>query len=166
MKLAMGVNDLSRFGERGVNVAIGTDGPASNADLDMPAAIRQTVILQKHEQRNPQAVPGDLALRMATRNGARAIGFAESGVLAPGNAADLVLVDLDKPHMLPRHDLVANLVHALKASDVVGVMADGRWLYRNGEILTLDEEKIKAEAEKGAFKLVGREMWSLREYRA
>ncbi|HUF36950.1 MAG TPA: amidohydrolase [Anaerolineales bacterium] len=166
MKLAMGVNDLSRFTARGINVAIGTDGPGSNADMDMPAALRQTAILQKHEQRNPEALPGDLALRMATQNGARAIGFERSGVLAPGMSADLVLVDLDKPHLLPRHDLVANLVHAMKASDVTGLMVDGEWLFRNGEILTLDEEKIKAEAEQGAFRLVGREMWSMRRYKA
>ena len=164
MKLAMGVNDLSRFTKRGINLAIGTDGPASNADMDMPAAIRQTVILQKHEQRDPEAVPGDLALRMATQNGARAIGFPDSGVLSPGMAADLMLVDLDTPHLLPRHDLVANLVHALKASDVTALMVDGRWLYRDGEILTLDEEKIKAEAEKGAYRLVGRDMWNVRRY--
>jgi 5-methylthioadenosine/S-adenosylhomocysteine deaminase len=165
MKLAMGVNDLSRFAARGINVAIGTDGPASNADMDMPAAIRQTAILQKHARRDPEAVPGDQSLRMATQNGARAVGFTDTGVLAPGMAADLILVDLDRPHLLPRHDLVANLVHAMKASDVTAVMVDGKWLYRNGEILTLDEAKIKAEAEKGAFRLVGREMRSMREYR-
>lgn len=165
MKLAMGVNDLSRFTARGINIAIGTDGPASNADMDMLAQLRQTVILQKHEQRNPEAVPGDQALRMATQNGARAMGFADSGMIAPGMAADLTLIDLDKPHLLPRHDLVANIVHSAKAADVKAVMVDGRWLYRNGEILTLDEEKIKAEAERGALGLVGREMRSVREYR-
>jgi 5-methylthioadenosine/S-adenosylhomocysteine deaminase len=165
MKLAMGVNDLSRLRARGINIAIGSDGPASNADLDMTAALRQTVILQKHAQRDPQALPGDTALRMATQNGARAMGFGESGVLAPGRPADLILVDLDKPHLLPRHDLVANLVHSAKASDVAAMMVDGRWIYKDGEIKTLDEARIKAEAEKGAFRLVGREMWNLRQYR-
>ncbi len=165
MKLAMGVNDLSRFTSRGINIAIGSDGPASNADLDMTAALRQTAILQKHTQRDPQALPGDVTLRMATQNGARAIGFPDSGVLAAGRAADLVLIDLDKPHLLPRHDLVANLVHSAKASDVAAVMVDGRWIYRDGEIKTLDEARIKAESEKGAFRLVGRQMWNLRKYR-
>jgi len=165
MKLAMGVNDLSRFTAHGINLALGTDGPGSNADMDMLAVIRQTVILQKHEQRNPEAIPGDNALRMASLNGARAMGFPGSGVLAPGKAADLILIDTDKPHLLPRHDLVANIVHAAKAADVTHTMVDGQWLYRDGELHTLDEAKIKAEAERGAFKLVGREMWSVREYR-
>ncbi len=165
MKLAMGVNDLRRFLARGVNVAIGTDGPASNADLDMLAAVRQTVILQKHEHRDPEALPGDLALRLATQNGARAIGFPDSGVLAPGRAADLILIDLDRPHLLPRHDLVTNLVHAAKAADITDVMVDGRWLMREGALLTLDEAKIKAEAEQGALRLVQKEMRRVREYR-
>lgn len=134
MKLAMGVNDLSRLLARGINVAIGTDGPASNADMDMPAQIRQTVILQKHEQRNPEALPGDVALRMATHNGARAMGFAESGVIAPGRPADVVLFDFDKPHLTPRHNLAANLVHSAKGSDVSHVICDGRLLYRQGEL--------------------------------
>ncbi len=165
MKLAMGVNDLSRFLARGINVAIGTDGPASNADMDMLAAIRQTVILQKHEQHNPEAVPGDTALRMASQNGARAMGFPDSGAIAPGRAADITLIDMDKPHLLPRHDLVANVVHSAKAADVTHLWVDGRLLYRNGELLTLDEDKIKAEAERGAFRMVGSDMRSVREYR-
>ena len=165
MKLAMGINDLSRFSQRGINVAIGTDGPASNADMDMLAALRQTVILQKHTQLNPEAVPGDTALRMASQNGACAMGFARSGVLAPGRPADLILIDTDRPHLLPRHDLVANVVHAAKAADVTHVFVDGRLLYRTGELLTLDEEKIKAEAERGAFRMVGRELRSVRVYR-
>src|SRR3990172_2795292 len=165
MKLAMGVNDLSRFFARGINVAIGTDGPASNADMDMLAAIRQTVILQKHEQRNPEALPGDTALRMASQNGARAMGVVDSGAIAPGRAADLALIDMDKPHLLPRHDLVANVVHSAKAADVTHLIVDGRLLYRNGELLTLDEDKIKAEAERGAVRIVGSEMRSMLEYR-
>jgi 5-methylthioadenosine/S-adenosylhomocysteine deaminase len=80
-------------------------------------------------------------------------------------AADLVLVDVDKPHLLPRHNLIANLVHSAKAADVTHVMVDGRWLYRGGEILTLDEAQIKAEAERGAFRLIGQDMRQVREYR-
>lgn len=165
MKLAMGVNDLSRFFARGINIAVGTDGPGSNADMDMFAAMRQTVILQKHAQRNPEAVPGDLALRMASTHGARAMSFSDSGVIAPGRAADITLIDMDRPHLLPRHDLVANVVHSAKAADVTHVMVDGRWLYRDGELLTLDEERIKFEAERGAFRMVGSQMHSVREYR-
>ncbi|HLE27411.1 MAG TPA: amidohydrolase [Anaerolineales bacterium] len=166
MKLAIGkIPDLSRYQARGVNLAIGTDGPASNADMDLLASIRQTVILQKYLQGKPEALPGDTALRMASPNGARAMGFADSGALRPGTAADLILIDMDKPHLLPRHNLVANVVHSAKAADVSDVMVDGKWLYRKGELLTLDEEKIKAEAERGAFKLVGSPLRQVREYR-
>jgi 5-methylthioadenosine/S-adenosylhomocysteine deaminase len=131
----------------------------------MLAALRQTVILQKHENRDPEALPGDAALRMATQNGARAMGFPDSGVLAPGRPADLILIDTDRPHLLPRHNLVANLVHAAKAADVTAVMVDGRLLYRDGQLLTLDEERIKYEAERAALRMVGSEMRSVREYR-
>jgi 5-methylthioadenosine/S-adenosylhomocysteine deaminase len=93
------------------------------------------------------------------------VGFSNSGALEPGKVADLILVDLDKPHLLPRHNLVANLVHSAKAADVSHVMVDGRWLLRKGEILTLDEGQIKAEAERGAFRLVGQDMRQVREYR-
>jgi 5-methylthioadenosine/S-adenosylhomocysteine deaminase len=165
MKLAMPANDLSRFIKHGVNVAIGTDGPASNADMDMPAAIRQTAILQKYDQRNPEAIPGDMALRMASQNGARGMGFSDSGVIAPGMAADITLIDTDKPHLLPRHNLVANLVHSAKAADVTHVLVDGRLIYRNGELLTLDEAKIKNMAERGALALVNRDMRKMRDYK-
>jgi 5-methylthioadenosine/S-adenosylhomocysteine deaminase len=166
MKLAIGkIPSLARYMARGVHLAIGTDGPASNADMDMLADIRQTVIFQKYDQMNPEALPGDTALRWASQNGARAMGFPDSGVLAPGRAADLILIDMDRPHLLPRHDLVANVVHSAKAADVTHVWVDGRLLFRDGELLTLDEAKIKAEAERGAFRLVGRDMRSVREYR-
>ena len=117
MKLAMGVNNLGELMKAGVNVALGTDGPGSNNDMDMKAVVRFAALLQKHHARDAEALPGDLPLRMATANGARAMGFGESGVLEAGRPADLVLFDLDQPHLYPRHDVVANLVHAAKASD-------------------------------------------------
>ena len=166
MKLAMAVNDLSALIAAGVNVAIGTDGPGSNSDMDMKAAIRFTPLLQKYQTRNAETLAGDLPLRMATANGARAMGFAESGVIAAGRAADLSLFDFDQPHLYPRHDLTANLVHSARGSDVTHVVVDGRLVYRDRELLTLDEEKIKAEAERHAFRMVGTEMKIVREYKA
>ena len=166
MKLAMGVNDLGELLAAGVNVALGTDGPGSNSDMDMKAAIRVAPLLQKYETRNAEAMPGDLPLRMATANGARAMGFADSGVLAAGRPADLVLFDLDRPHLYPRHNLVANLVHSARGSDVTHVIVDGQLLYRDGELLTLDEERIMAEADRRAKRMVGQDMKIVREYRA
>jgi len=165
MKLAMGVNDLSKVMGAGVNVALGTDGPGSNSDMDMKAVIRFAPLLQKHHTRNAEALPGDAPLRMATANGARAMGFPNSGTLAVGQAADITLFDFDQPHLYPRHDLVANLVHSARGSDVSHVIVDGKLIYRTGELLTLDEEKIKAEAERHAKRMVGQSMKIVREYK-
>ncbi len=165
MKLAMGISDLQPLLDAGVNVALGTDGPGSNSDMDMKAAIRFAPLLQKYHTRNAEALAGDLPLRLATANGARAMGFPESGVLAPGRAADVVLFDFDQPHLYPRHNLVANLVHSARGSDVSHVFVDGRLLYREGEFLTLDVDRIMAEAERHARRMVGQEMKIVREYK-
>jgi 5-methylthioadenosine/S-adenosylhomocysteine deaminase len=166
MKLAMGVNDLSQLMQAGVNVAIGTDGPGSNSDMDMKAAVRFTALLQKYQTRDAEVLPGDTPLRMATAHGAQAMGFPESGVLAPGRAADIVLFDLDRPHLYPRHDLVANIVHSARGSDVSHVIVDGRLLYRDGELLTLDEERIMHEADVHARRMVGKPMHRMLQYQS
>lgn len=165
MKLAMGINDLAPLMEAGVNVALGTDGPGSNSDMDMKEVVRVAPLLQKYETRNAETLAGDLPLRMATANGAKAMGFANSGVIAAGQAADLALFDFDKPHLFPRHNLVANLIHSAKGSDVNHVIVDGQLVYSKGQLLTLDAEKIQAEAERHAFRMVGTEMKMVREYK-
>jgi len=165
MKLGMGTTPVLELLNWGVNVALGTDGAASNNDLDMLEEAQLASLIHKHDQRDPEALPGDLALRMATQNGARALGFPESGVLAPGRAADLILFDFDKPHLWPRHDLVSNVLYAAKSADISDVMVAGRWLMRKGELLTLDEERIMHEAERRAFRMVGSELKMVREYR-
>lgn len=165
MKLGMGVNDLRPLLAAGVNVALGTDGPGSNNDLDMKAVIRFAPLLQKHRTGDAQVLAGDLPLRMAAAHGARAMGFPDSGVLEAGRPADLVLFDLDRPHLYPRHNLVANLVHAARGSDVTHVVVDGRLIYRGGELLTLDEERIQAEADRRARRMVGQSLSMVREYR-
>jgi 5-methylthioadenosine/S-adenosylhomocysteine deaminase len=166
MKLAMPVlTDVSDLHAAGIRVALGSDGPASNADMDMLAVIRQQVLLEKYQREDPEALPGDMALRMATQHGAQAMGFDGSGVLAAGHPADLILIDFNRPHLRPRHDLVANLVHTAKGGDVAHVIVDGQLLMRNRIILTLDEERILHEAEQRAFRMVGQEMRQMREYK-
>ena len=165
MKLAMPFPTLQERLEAGVNVCLGTDGPASNADMDMFATIRQTAIIHKYQSGNPEVIPGDSALRMATQHSARALGFDDMGALAVGAPADLILVTLDTPHMRPIHSLIANLVHSAKGSDVTDVMVEGRWLMRNRELLTLDEERILREAEAHAQAMVSRGMSQVREYK-
>jgi len=165
MKLGMGTTPVPELLDRGVNVALGTDGAASNNDLDMLEEARLASLVQKHDRRDPEVMPGDLALRLATQNGARAMGFPQSGVLAPGRPADLILFDFDKPHLWPRHDLVSNVLYAAKSPDVSDVLVAGRWLMRNRTLLTLDEERIMHEAERRAFRMVGSDLRIVRQYR-
>ncbi|HWN68119.1 MAG TPA: amidohydrolase [Haliangium sp.] len=166
MKLAMPFPALAARLAAGVRVCLGTDGPASNTDLDMFAVMRQTVLMEKYQTGDPARLPGDTPLRMATRNGAVALGFTDSGRIEVGATADLILVNLDAPHMRPRHDLVANLVHAAKAADVTDVMVDGRWLMRERALCTLDEERILYEAERRARDMVQRGQHQMRTYQS
>lgn len=168
MKLAMPIHTaISDLQQAGITrIALGSDGPASNATMDMWEIIRQAVWLEKYTQVDPEALPGDTALRMATQNGAAALGFGDSGVLAEGRPADLILVNLDRPHLRPRHDLIANLVHTAKGADVTHVIVDGKLLMRDRELLTLDEERILYEAEQHAFRMVNQNMNQMREYNA
>jgi 5-methylthioadenosine/S-adenosylhomocysteine deaminase len=164
MKLGMGVTAVPELLARGINVALGTDSTASNNDLDMLQEALLASLMQKNYLRDPVALPGDNVLRLATQNGAQAMGFPESGVIAPGRAADLIIFDFDKPHLRPRHDLVSNIVYAARPSDVSHVMVAGRLLMRDGRLLTLDEERIMYEAEKRAWRMVGEELRMVREY--
>lgn len=165
MKLGMGTTRVPDLLAAGVNVALGTDGTASNNNLDMLEEARLCALAAKHDYHDPEIMAGDLPLRLATQAGARAMGFADSGVIAPGCAADIVLWDFNRPHLRPRHNVTANLLHAARAGDVTDVMVDGRWLLRNGELQTLDEERILWEAERRAFRMVGGELKQVRAYR-
>ena len=166
MKLSMGVAPVLDLLRRGVNVAIGTDGAASNNNLDMLESTRLAVLVQKLHSGDPQALPSLSALRLATQAGARALGFPNSGELAPGRSADLILMDLRRPHLCPRHDLAANVVHAAQSADVSHVMVNGRILLRDHQMLTMDEERIRYEAEKCAFRMVNQDLHAVRHYKA
>jgi 5-methylthioadenosine/S-adenosylhomocysteine deaminase len=165
LKLAMGMAPLQKFLDAGVEVALGTDGPASNNDLNLLEVMRLAGLHQKNDQLRPEALPHTDLLRLATRAGARALGFDRVGVIAPGQRADLIVFKTDHPHWIPRHDLEANIVYAAHPSDVTHVMCDGRWLLRDSVLTTLDEERIKHEAERRAFRMVGAPLRQLRTYR-
>ena len=166
MKLAMGMTPVQRLLDAGVSVALGSDGPASNSDLNLLEVLRLTGQLQKWIQQDAEALPLRRLLPMACGVGARAMGFDDSGVIAPGAAADLVLMSTDAPHWWPGHDPAAAVVYSSHPSDVRLVMVDGRVLLRDGELLTLDEERIRHEARRRALRMTGQEMALVREYRS
>ena len=159
LKLGSGVAPVARMLELGAAVGIGTDGTASNNDLDMFEEMRLAALLAKGVTGDPTALPARQAVAMATRIGARALHCdAITGALEPGKRADLIDVDLNQPHNVPRFDREANgvyaqLVYASKAADVVHVMCNGRWLMRDRRLLTLDEDELRAAAADVARKI-------------
>ena len=166
MKLAMPMNRIAALHDAGVSVALGSDGPGSNNDMDMFAALRQTALLEKYLGEDPEQMAGDLPLRMATRVGALAMGFENSGVIEVGAAGDAIIVDFQQAHLYPRHSLTANLVHATKGGDVTHTIVDGQVLMRERQLVTLDEAEILKEAERHAFRMVGQDMQQVRKYEA
>jgi 5-methylthioadenosine/S-adenosylhomocysteine deaminase len=152
LKLASGIAPVVRMLELGLNVGIGTDGPASNNDLDMWEEMRLAALLAKGATLDPTALPARQALAMATIGGARALHLDKLvGSLEPGKQADIAVVNLCNIHNTPkfardREALYAQLVYAAKSSDVRDVMCQGRWLMREQELLTLDEQALEAEA--------------------
>ena len=144
LKLGSGVADVPALLKHGVNVALGTDGMSSNNSHDLFEEIKLAATLHKGTHLDPMTVTPWEALKMATANGARALGR-KAGVVAPGCDADLILLDFDRPHLIPCHDVVENLVFAARGSDVVMNMARGKVIYENGRYFTLDLNRIKSE---------------------
>ena len=152
LKLGSGVAPVTRMLELGLMVGIGTDGAASNNDLDMFEEMRLAAVLAKGIAADPTALPAPQALAMATRLGARAMHLGDiTGSLEPGKRADLIVVTLEEPHNTPRFSRDSNavysqLVYATKSTDVVDVMCNGRWLMRDRRLLTLDQGDLQSAA--------------------
>jgi 5-methylthioadenosine/S-adenosylhomocysteine deaminase len=143
LKLASGFCPVARLLEAGVNVALGTDGAASNNDLNLLAEMRTAALLAKGVAGSASAVPAEKALRMATINGARALGIDdETGSLEVGKAADIVALDLDNPHTQPLYHPCSQLVYAASSHQVRHVWIGGRQVVRDGSVLTLDAAGI------------------------
>ena len=148
MKISSGVAPVEQMRRAGALVTVATDGTCSNNDLDLWEELRTAAFLQKSATGDPTALPAWETLRMATANGARAMGCAdgELGVLREGALADLIVVDLQKPHLQPIHDVVSNLVYCGKASDVDTVVVDGRIVVENRRIEGVDLPALYAGA--------------------
>lgn len=147
MKLASGISPVVRMLEAGVRIGLGTDGAASNNDLDMWEEMRLAAFLQKVDQMNPEVLPAGTVLTMATRGGARAIGLGDTiGSLEVGKRADLIQVAFDDVHHVPTFDVVSHLVYVTDEQDVATVVVDGQLLMRDGQILTIDTARVAREA--------------------
>ena len=155
MKIASGAAPIAEMLAEGLCVTLATDGPCSNNDLDLWEEMRSAAFLQKLSHENPLVLPAREVLRMATANGARAMGFAEGelGVVQQGAVADLIVVDLNKPHLQPIHDVVSNLVYCGKASDVEWVMVDGRMVVEERRIPGLDLAALYREVGEAANRI-------------
>lgn len=159
LKLASGVAPVSLMLQTGLNVGIGTDGPASNNDLDMFAEVHLAAILAKGNTGDPTVLPARQALLMATRMGAQALHIGHlTGSLEAGKRADLILVDRQVLHNSPTftrdpNAVYSQLVYAAKSTDVTDVMCNGRWLMRAGRLLTVDEAELQLAAREYAKKI-------------
>lgn len=147
MKISSGIAPVARMLRDGVRVGLGTDGAATNNDLDMWEEIRLAAFLQKVATMDPQVIPARTALRMATLGGAEAIGLGdEIGALTVGRRADLIQVSLADLHFTPLYDVVSHLAYVADEQDVVTVIVDGKVLMSEGKVLSVDEQRVRAEA--------------------
>jgi 5-methylthioadenosine/S-adenosylhomocysteine deaminase len=156
LKLGSGIGRVVDMLARGISVSLGADGAPCNNRLDMFTEMRTASLLQK-ALHGPEVLPAAQALRMATIDGARALGLAdEIGSLEAGKRADVIVVDLNRPHSSPRRDVVSALVYSAQPADVRTTIIDGQIVMRDGELLTLDEESVIAEAQREASSLIER----------
>ena len=155
MKISSGVAPVQKMLQAGALVTVATDGPCSNNDLDMFEELRTAAFLQKSATADPLALPAYEALRMATVNGARAMGReGELGIVQEGALADLIVVDLQKPHLQPLHDVVSNLVYCGKASDVETVVVDGRVLVEGRRLLGVDLPQLFRDVDAAVRRII------------
>ncbi len=146
LKLGSGIAPVARMLEEGIPVLVGTDGPVSSNDLDMWTAMRFAGLLQRGEHRDPVLTPAREVVRMVTSVGAAALGLGdEVGQIREGLRADLLLVDLARPHLTPMFDPYAHLVYAVGRDDVRSVMIDGSWVMRDRALETIDENEVLAD---------------------
>jgi len=157
MKLASGIPKVKDLLDAGLTVSLGTDGPASNNSLDMFDTMKFATLLQKAKYRDPRVLPAKKVIEMATIDGARALGLSDFiGSLEVSKRADIILIDAEKPHLTPMHDIYATLVYSARGSDVDTVIVDGKVLMENRNVKTLDEHEIIKKVEERVKGLLNR----------
>jgi len=153
--IALGVMRLRDLRDTGAPVGLGTDGPCCNHRQDLFECMKQAILLQRVHTLDPTISNGEEALELATREGARYMGI-DAGVLAAGKLADIVVVDLQQPHLTPRHRTVAALTYSARGSDVEYTIVNGRIIYEDGRCTLVDEGAIMEEAQRRAEELISR----------
>jgi 5-methylthioadenosine/S-adenosylhomocysteine deaminase len=144
LKLGSGISPVPALLDAGINVALGTDGVASNNNLNMFEEMHLAALIHKGVAQNPELVTARQAFRMATVNGAKALGFGnDTGMIKVGMKADIILLDIDKPHLHPMNDPHSAVVYSAQGADVHTVIVNGAILMENRELKTIDEEKVK-----------------------
>ncbi len=157
LKLGSGIARVPEMLKAGVNIALGTDGTASNNNLNMFEEMHLAALIHKGAAKNPELVSAKQSFKMGTANGAAAIGFGnEAGAIKKGMKADIVLLDIDKPHLYPMHDPHSAVVYSAQGSDVDTVIVDGEILMENQKLKHIDEERVKFEANACVNRLFGR----------
>ncbi|MDH4056565.1 MAG: amidohydrolase [Gammaproteobacteria bacterium] len=154
MKIASGISPVAEMLAAGVRVGLGTDGAASNNDLDMWEEMRLAALLQKVDRMDPQVLSAATVLKMATSGGALAVGLGDSvGSIEVGKRADVIQVAFDDVHHVPTYDVISHLVYVTDEQDVASVVVDGKVLMREHEMLTIDTQRVAAEANALATKI-------------
>lgn len=157
MKLASGTSPVAKMMEKGVNLSLGTDGAASNNNLDMLEEMKIAALQQKVANLDPTVLKAGEVFKMATRGGATALGIEqETGTIDVGKKADIVLVDMRAPHLTPFRHPVSHLVYSAKGADVDTVICNGQILMQEKELLVLDEKEVLSQAEESAKDLLAR----------
>jgi 5-methylthioadenosine/S-adenosylhomocysteine deaminase len=155
LKLGCGISPVTRFLEEGITVGLGTDGAGSATTLDMFAEIKAATWMQKLDYGDPTRLPAEQALRMATIGSAKLLGIDhEVGTLEAGKKADLILLDLNKPHLQPVHNLFSLIAYSAVGNDVDTVFINGRPVMRNRQLLTISLEEVLRQAATRSARLV------------
>ncbi|MEW4369589.1 amidohydrolase [Paenibacillus kandeliae] len=155
LKLGCGIAPVTELQQRDITVGLGTDGAGSATTLDMFASVRAATWLQKLHYGDPTALPAYQALQMATINSAKLLQIDhETGSLQVGKKADMILIDLDKPHLQPVHEPISLLTYAAQGSDVHTTIVNGHILMDNRELVTIDEQRVLQEGRERAHRIV------------
>jgi len=155
LKLGSGFAPIKKMIDKGVKVSIGTDGASSNNNLNMLEEVNLAAMANKGINQDPEFMNTKQILQLATYNGAMAQGRKDCGKIKVGNRADIVVYDLDKPHLQPIHDALSNILFSAQASDICFSMIDGTVVYKDGQLTQIDGERVIYEVNRINKRILG-----------